>query len=192
MKTITLQEARRRSGLDLLNDGQVFFADYLLGRSGTVAEGQKMMARRYPLHGEMIDAGKRFFASRGFDIYPRGLTVNGAGTCPDFAIFKKDAVTFVECLTAGWSNWRNLKRKARLARHGQIAFIVEHPEFADLTAGEKNRLAARLRILSKLFPVYLYHPGKRILSCFAAKDPLDEHFRGYKKAPSQGKVEVNA
>jgi hypothetical protein len=172
MKTITLQEARRRSGLDLLNDGQVFFADYLLGRSGTVAEGQKMMARMYPLHGEIVDAGKRFFASRGFDIYPRGLTVNGAGTCPDFAIFKQNRVTFVECLTAGWSDWRNLKRKSKLARHGQIAFIVEHPEFADLTAGERNRLAARLHILSKLFPVYLYHPAKRAVTRFSSPQAL--------------------
>jgi len=164
MKTITLQEARRRSGLDLLNDGQVFFADYLLGRSGTVAEGQKMMARMYPLHGEIVDAGKRFFASRGFDIYPRGLTVNGAGTCPDFAIFKQNRVTFVECLTAAWASWRTFTRKARLANYGGLVFIVEHPEFADLTNAERKRMIGRLRALSKIHQVYLYHPAKRAMS----------------------------
>jgi hypothetical protein len=164
MRTLTLQEARRRSGLDLLSDRQVFFADYLTGRSGTAAEGQRMMARRYPLHEEMVEMGKRFFAAQSFEIYPRGVTVNGSGVCPDFAIFRKANITFVECLTAGWSDWRNLKRKTKLAKHGQIAFIVEHPEFADLTTGERTRLAARLRILSKLFPVYLYHPAQRAIT----------------------------
>jgi len=164
MRTLTLQEARRRTGLDLLNDAQIGFADYVTGRCGTVADGQKKMARRYPLHEEMVEAGKRFLASKGYEIYPRGLTVNGTGTCPDFAAFQKDRVTFVECLTAGWTDLSTFRKKARLAKYGRVAFIIEHPEFADLSAGERRRMVGRLRALSRIYPVFLYHPDRRALS----------------------------
>lgn len=108
MRTITLQEAKKRTGFELLNDTQIHFFDYDLGRSGTVSQGQNEMARKYPLHGKMIDAGKKYFAERGYEIYPRGVTVNGVGACPDFALFKGNKIYFVECLTAVWADRRNI------------------------------------------------------------------------------------
>ena len=164
MRTLTLQEARKRTGLDLLNDRQIFFTDYVAGRFGTVADGQKRMACRYPFHEEMVQEGKRFFAAKGYEIYPHGLTVNGSGTCPDFAAFRNDRVIFVECLTSGWASVDVFKKKARLARYGKVAFIIEHPEFAELPGAKRRRLTGRLAALSRIYPVFLYHPDRRALS----------------------------
>lgn len=164
IKTVTMQEARQRTNLRLLNDNQVWFADYVTGRVGSVAEGQKRMNRRYPLHGRMIDDAKAFFARRGMEIYPRGLTVDGAGTCPDFAFFRGREITFVECLTAAWTDWPNLKKKMRLAPFGDLAFVVEKPEAAGLPARQARSLANRLAILSKLHGVYVYDPESRRVS----------------------------
>lgn len=166
IKTVTMQEARQRTNLWLLNDKQVWFADYVTGRFGTVAEGQKRVNRRYPLHGRMIDDAKAFFARRAVEIYPRGLTVDGVGTCPDFAFFQGSKITFVECLTAAWTDWPNLKKKMRLAPFGNLAFVVEKPDAADLPARQRRSLANRLAILSRLHGVYVYDPESRSVSPF--------------------------
>jgi hypothetical protein len=164
MNIITLHEARKRTGLDLVSDRQIYFADFVTGRHGTVAEGQKAMARRYPLHEEIVDAGKEYFGARGYVVYPRGVTVNGSGVCPDFALLKGSKLVFVECLTAAWSDWDNLRRKAKLARHGSVVFLVEHPDFADLSDPERKRMFGRLRTMATVHGVYLYHPAKRSVS----------------------------
>lgn len=167
IRTLTLEEARRRTKLDLLSDRQIRITDYLLGRQGTVASLQSEMSRKYPLHGEMIRFGMSYFASKGYEIYPRGIAVRDVYACPDFAFFKGDKIHFVECLTAAWTDRETLRKKTRLAKHGGLIFIVEHPECADLKNGERKQTLARLAMLSRLYPVYMYDAEKRTLAKFS-------------------------
>ena len=138
MGTITLKEARRRSGLDLISDKGLSFYDPLFG-SGEVRDGQKKMERWYGRHDVIRESATKYFLERDYDVYPRGITVDGIGTCPDFAFFRKRKLTFVECLTEGWVYRWNTLKKRRVEKFAPIVFVVEDKPSDEFTKPYQKR-----------------------------------------------------
>ncbi|HUI28829.1 MAG TPA: hypothetical protein VLX91_01340 [Candidatus Acidoferrales bacterium] len=121
---MTLKEARIRTGFDLLSDDELSYWSWSTG-SGSVREGQRSMERKYPLHRLIRRTALKYFKQHKWDIYPRGITVNGTGTCPDFAIFNQRKIIFIECLTERFVETSNVKKKRGVEKFAEIRFVVE-------------------------------------------------------------------
>ncbi len=169
MGTITLKEARRRTGLDLISDKDLPYYDPLFG-SGSVRDGQRRMERRYRRHEAVRECATRFFLNKGYDVYPRGITVNGTGTCPDFAFFQRRRITFVECLTAGWVYRWNTQKKRRVEEFAPIIFVVEEPSTVEFEKSYRKRdYLNRVRRLASHCGVFWCNPKSGIVKRFVIR-----------------------
>jgi hypothetical protein len=158
MGTITLKEARRRTKLDLISDKGLFCNDPIRGITD-ISKSQKQMEARYPRHKLIREGAIRYFLAKGHDVYPRGITVNFSGTCPDFAIFNSNQIIFVECLTAAWTNRYIIARKRRIEKFAPLIFIIEDKPKAEFEkAREKIRLKTRVKNIGKRTRVYWFNP----------------------------------
>jgi hypothetical protein len=170
MPTVTLKEARKRTGLDLVSDRDLPIWDELRG-SGSVRNSQRDMERRYPRHREIRTNAMQYFLNEGFELYPRGITVNGTGTCPDFAIFRGKKIKFIECLTESWVNAEMIKRKSQVEPFAPIAFVIEDkPKEEFQTPKDRLDYQRRIKILSKRATFYLYNPLTKRIHRYQTRD----------------------
>ena len=168
MGIITLKEARRRSGLDLISDKNLPFYNPIFGL-GRVRDGQKRMERRYKRHDAVRESATSFFLSKGYDVYPKGITVNGTGTCPDFAYFRRSQIIFVECLTEGWVYRWNTVKKRRVEQFAPIIFVVEKPSTVKFqkSYGRRDYFERILRLAAEC-KVFWCDPKPRTIKRFHA------------------------
>jgi hypothetical protein len=159
MGIINLKEARRRTKLNLLPDKDLPYWDPITG-PGTARNGQRKMEQRNPRHRQIREAAINYFLRRGFDVYPRGVTVNGTGTCPDSAIFRGGRIIFVECLNEHRVYQDFVNKKRRIEEYPPIMFIVERkpPEEFRLP---HQRISYQKRIsrVASRNTVYSYDPS---------------------------------
>ncbi len=147
IRVLTIREARQRTGLDLVSDRYVKCNTSRWGLL-TVAEAQKRMERLNPAHKDIREAAMHFFASKGLQIYPRGITVRDIMTCADFAIFSNSRISFAECSTAGWVESEDIRKKKRLAKYGKLIFVIEHSR--NTLLGNRRRDVLRLKRVENL------------------------------------------
>ena len=163
MPTIALREACRRTKLDLISEKWLFCNDPIRGITN-ISENQKRMEARYPRHREIRKGAIRYFLSKGYDVYPRGITVNFSGTCPDLATFRANQIVFIECLTSSWTNRYNITRKRKIEKYGPLAFIIEEkPQKEFETVREGTEYIRRVRTIAKKNSVYWFNPIKKSL-----------------------------
>lgn len=158
MPIVTLREARRRTKLDLVSEKGLLCNDLIRGITD-ISKNQKQMEAKYPRHKEIREGAIRYFLSKGYDVYPRGITVNFSGVCPDFAIFHSNQIIFVECLTAAWTNRHTVARKKKIVKFAPLIFIIEDKPIGELEeAREKIRLKSRVKNIAKRNSVYWFNP----------------------------------
>lgn len=155
---MTLKEARRRTGFYLRSDAELPYYDQRTG-SGTAREGQEAMERKYPRHRIIRRAALRFFSSLNVEIYPRGATVDGTGTCPDFFIMRGNELIFIECLTEHKVEADYIKKKRQVERFAPIHFVVEAKPTNEFNS-KKDILGYlnRVRRLARVCKVYWCNP----------------------------------
>lgn len=154
MPTITLREARRRTRLDLKSDLDTLHYTY----SGLESdrEGQRRMERNYPAHGIVRRAAIAHFLKRSLDVYPQGLTVDGARTGLDFAIFRDGRIIFVECLTAHAIHHTIVSKKRRIVKYAPLIFVIEaRPRVQFETPTEWLRFRKRVARIAQRHETYL-------------------------------------
>ena len=153
-RTISLKEARLRSKLPLVSDKDLPYFDSRIGFN-SVRDGQKRMESRYINHRLLRECATKHFFEKGLEVYPRGIAVDGSGTCLDFAFFKKNQIIFVECLTAHWVRKSNTMKKCKVEDHAPLIFIVEDPTIVEFSKayGKRNYQSRlkRLALNSKVF-----------------------------------------
>ena len=158
MGIITLKEVRRRSKLDILSDKELPFYDPYFG-GGTVRSGQKRMENKYQRHEVVRRLATEYLLMKGYDVYPKGVTVNGAGTCPDLAFFRGKHIIFVECLTEGWVYHFNTLKKRRIERFAPIVFFIENKPLDEFNNRYKyRRYLERVRRLAAKCSVWWCNP----------------------------------
>lgn len=169
MGKITLKEARKRSRLDLISDKDLPFDNPIYG-FGTVRAGEKEMEKRYGRHDVVRIYAMDYFLDQGFDVYPRGVTVNGIGTCPDFAIFRRNKIIFIEILTEGWVYHWNTLKKRRVEEYAPIYFVLEDPAIIKFRKSyEKRDYINRIQRLASYCRVFLCDPSTGIVKKFVRK-----------------------
>lgn len=163
---MTLTEARRRSGLDLLSDKDMPIVDPIRGYSNP-RDGQRYMEKRYPRHRIIRQTALRYFLRNYSDVYRRGVGVNGSSTCLDFAFFKRNQLTFVECLTEHNVALETIKKKRRVQKFALLYFVVEDkPKSEFETRGRYSGYLRRIERLAKRSTVFWCDPITKTIRRF--------------------------
>lgn len=155
---INKREAIRRTGLELISDTELYFYNRISGNLENVRETQRNMEKKYPTHRLIRLAAINYFLSKGYDIYRYGITVFGVGTCPDFAIFKKNQIIFVECLTLAWTEGPDIRKKRRVEKYAPLIFAVDDASSAEFdSSNEKIHYSKRIRRIAEKNSVYWFN-----------------------------------
>jgi hypothetical protein len=114
---ITLEHARRATGLDLVSARETPTDD---GFSYHDIEEES----ESPSHKSARDKGIGYFRSIGYHIFPEGVGVRGTYTFADFLAVRENRAVFVEVLSDTNIKTETLQKKAQLQGHGELCFIL--------------------------------------------------------------------
>jgi hypothetical protein len=159
---MTLNEARKRTGLDLLSDDAIPWS--WRPDSGSVRARQRDMESRYPVHKHLRRIALRYFRSRNWELYPRGVAVHGTATCLDFAILRHRRIIFVECLTEHFVYQDTIQKKRGVEGVAEIRFVVEDKSRRQFTTIQDHRdYLKRVRWLAARCVVYWCNPTTKVM-----------------------------
>lgn len=166
MARITLKEARKRSNLDLISDKDIGYYDHR-GVPTNVRESQKETEKRYPAHKYLREHSIKYFLAKEHDVYPRGIAIRNIYASPDYAIFKKEKLIFVECLTAHMVRTENTVKKRKVEPYAEIIFVVEDPSIVNFVKSyHKRDYIERIRCLKNKCKVFCCNSESGIIKKF--------------------------
>jgi hypothetical protein len=135
---ITLEDARRATGLDLVSARETPTGD---GFSYHDIEEES----ESPSHKSARDKGIGYFRSIGYHIFPEGVGVRGTYTFADFLAVREHRAVFVEVLSDTNIRPETLQKKAQLQTHGELCFVLFS---GTKRSDESNLLSAKRAIES--------------------------------------------
>ena len=155
MTRITLRQLQKRTSHELLSDARAL----CITASGpmTVRMAERATESRYPTHRHLRFAAMKHFEQNGWDVLRHGVGVWGAnGVLADFAIAKRKKIVLIECLTAGWTDYRNVQRKRRLGRYFPVWFVLEDPD------GDDSEYEERVQRLRNRFTIFVWSKARGV------------------------------
>jgi hypothetical protein len=117
-KRITLASLKKRSGLHFRDGSHIRHLLY----DCTIQQQAKRLEGVF--HKAQVVRSVRYFASRGYSIFPGHIAVEGVNRWADFAVARYRRVVLVECMT-DWFFRRTIDRKAALAGACELWFVAE-------------------------------------------------------------------
>jgi hypothetical protein len=142
-----MSQLQRRTRHPLVSDTDAWIIHHRLGPI-TCREAERETESRYPTHRWLRESAEDHFLSRGWDVVPHGVGVDGTSALADLMIRKAKKIVFVECLTQNWVRFPNAQRKRQLERYFPVWFVIEAPLAGEtLYRRRADRLAKRSRVL---------------------------------------------
>lgn len=155
---MTLRELRRMSTLGILSDKDMPIWDPIRGLPNAQA-GQRFMERRYPRHRIIRQSALKYFRNKYKYVYPRGIGVQGTGTCLDFAFLRGNQLVFVECLTEYSIDSDTIRKKRAVEKYAPLYFIVEDKPKSEFDTPKRRMQYLRYVFhLSRHFIVFWCNP----------------------------------
>jgi hypothetical protein len=151
-KFLTIEYLRKKTGIKLVSSAIPTFAD----ASQTYAALEQETESK--THREMRAHTIAHFEHLGYQIYPKGIGVEGVFTLADFLAFRDGRMVFVECLTDAKATTQDIERKMRLKQFGEVCFVVVSGHGCPWE-NDSRKMPAIFQTLAREVDVLTYHYG---------------------------------